>query len=265
MKVCVVGDACIDVYHTGDTSRKNPEASTPLLNNVKTTKKNGMALNVAENMSKLGAHVEVIIPNGDLIEKHRYVDQKHGNQYLRVDYDKTYKRTNVLPDPSKYHAVLVCDYNKGFLSKADIITLSQHKNVYIDTKKKDLRGAGDALFKINEHEFNALTHEPKNLLVTYGAKGAFYDGVLYKAESLEAVDVCGAGDTFLAALAFSRAKSNTMDKAIRFANLCAAITCTKRGTYAPTTKEVYNRHRWNHLHTNQERLPERTADKGSDK
>lgn len=265
MKVCVIGDACIDVYHTGDTSRKNPEASTPLLNNVKTTKKNGMALNVAENMSKLGAHVEVIIPRGNLIEKHRYIDQKHGNQYLRVDYDIPYKRINVLPDLKKYHAVLVCDYNKGFLTKADIIALSQHKNVYIDTKKKDLRGSGDALFKINEHEYNGLIHEPKNFIVTYGAQGAFYDGILYKAEALEAVDVCGAGDTFLAALAFSRSKSNTMDKAIKFANLCAGITCTKRGTYAPTNKEVYSRHRWNNLHTDKGRLFKCTTDKGSNK
>ena len=38
-----------------------------------------------------------------------------------------------------------------------------------------------------------------------------------------------------------------------------------KSTNLDTTKEVYKRYRWNHLHTNKERLPERTAAKGSDK
>jgi hypothetical protein len=57
MRFLVLGDACRDVYISGDSTRKNPEAAAPLLNNLVTEVRDGMAANVANNLRALGANV----------------------------------------------------------------------------------------------------------------------------------------------------------------------------------------------------------------
>jgi sugar/nucleoside kinase (ribokinase family) len=51
-------------------------------------------------------------------------------------------------------------------------------------------------------------------------------------------DVCGAGDTFLAALCYEYLKSNNMDLAIEFAIRASAVTVQHIGVYAPTLEEI---------------------------
>jgi len=46
------------------------------------------------------------------------------------------------------------------------------------------------------------------------------------------VDVCGAGDTFLAALAYHYTKDKDMPSALAAANVYAAHACTQPGVYA---------------------------------
>jgi hypothetical protein len=53
-EVLGLGDACRDVYISGDSTRKNPEAAAPLLNNLVTEVRDGMAANVANNLRALG-------------------------------------------------------------------------------------------------------------------------------------------------------------------------------------------------------------------
>ena len=61
---------------------------------------------------------------------------------------------------------------------------------------------------------------------------------IYETSSVEVSDVCGAGDTFLAALVHQYLKSQDMDQAILFANLAASITVQHMGNYAPTLDEL---------------------------
>jgi sugar/nucleoside kinase (ribokinase family) len=68
------------------------------------------------------------------------------------------------------------------------------------------------------------------LIVTYGAKGAGYLKQLHPAPATEVVDVCGAGDVFLAALVAKHLETQDMNAAIRFANEKAAKSCTYMGT-----------------------------------
>jgi hypothetical protein len=79
VKVLVIGDACRDVYIYGSTDRKNPEAAAPLLNNLMTATRDGMAANVANNLTALGAEVHTILPPPPWSEKERYIDERLWN------------------------------------------------------------------------------------------------------------------------------------------------------------------------------------------
>jgi ribokinase len=82
------------------------------------------------------------------------------------------------------------------------------------------------------------------VVVTRGSKGALVcsDGTHSEIPGVEVgvVDTSGAGDAFLGAFATSYICQNPAAKAAKFANLCAAISVTRRGTSgaAPTVAEV---------------------------
>jgi bifunctional ADP-heptose synthase (sugar kinase/adenylyltransferase) len=54
------------------------------------------------------------------------------------------------------------------------------------------------------------------------------------------MDVCGCGDTFLAALTVQYLYTKNIEKSIMFANVAAGITVQHRGNYAPSFDEVRN-------------------------
>jgi ribokinase len=63
---------------------------------------------------------------------------------------------------------------------------------------------------------------------------------LFAGNPAEVVDVCGCGDTFLAALTYRFLMTNSIDDAIVFANKAASITVQHRGNYAPNLEEINN-------------------------
>ena len=242
MRFLVIGDACHDVYKYGTIKRLNPEASAPLLSMHGTEIRAGMALNVAANLRAFGVDVITEVPKNGVSFKTRYIDEKSGQQLLRVDDDnvpdKVWKDVRTY-NPEDFDAVIVSDYNKGFLTDNDIAQLSRFKHCYIDTKKRHLGGLGPAWFKINAAEEAALLSRPLNLVVTLGADGARHNSTtVAPGLPVDVVDVCGAGDTFLAAFAFAMTSGCNVPTSMNFANRCAAITCTKIGTYALKSHEV---------------------------
>jgi sugar/nucleoside kinase (ribokinase family) len=56
-----------------------------------------------------------------------------------------------------------------------------------------------------------------------------YEDVKYPVETSQTIDVSGAGDTFLASLAYYYRVSNTIKDSIDFANQMASKVVTKRG------------------------------------
>jgi bifunctional ADP-heptose synthase (sugar kinase/adenylyltransferase) len=240
VKVLVIGDVCRDVYHYGSTKRKNPEASAPLLNDIATEIKYGMAANVAFNLAELGAEVHTNFPPDEQWSvKKRYIDFQYGTQLLRVDHDRPCDPLGQLPDVSAYDAVVVSDYGKGFVSHDILQKLDGKLLVFVDTKKTELDYLSTAWVKINHAERELLKTPPKNLVVTLGAKGSRSANLYAPAWPIEVVDPCGAGDTYLAAFAWHvvREPDNVMG-AMEFANTAAAVTCQHRGTYAPTLEEI---------------------------
>ena len=238
LKVLLIGDSCTDEYVYGTCERLNPEAPVPILKLNRKETKQGMAWNVRENLMSFGMEV-YIATNEETIIKTRYSDEKYNQQILRVDTEPDIKEIDYqLPD-GEYDALVISDYNKGFLTTEKISDLvnSFDGPVFIDTKKNYLPKL-DAYVKINEHEYNNFKSSIEKLLITRGGKGCEYKGKLYPAEKVNVFDVVGAGDTFLSALVYFYLKYGTIEHAIPYANKAAAIAVSNFGTYILSDEDV---------------------------
>jgi bifunctional ADP-heptose synthase (sugar kinase/adenylyltransferase) len=248
-KILVVGDACNDVYRFGTCKRKNPESPAPLLLVNATEMRGGMALNVANNISSLGMHVDVIT-NEFKPTKERFFDTLYSYQLLRVDDAsridriKSHVLENIAYD--EYAAVVISDYDKGFLSIADIAFIANRcssKKVFVDSKKTSLAAVdfSNVIINLNDTEWQSLEKPIPNkasVIVTLGSLGASYNGKLYPGYTCPVFDVCGAGDTFLAGLAVAFNATDDIGASIDFANKCASLAVRHVGTYIVTVDDI---------------------------
>ena len=237
LKILLIGDSCTDEYVYGTCERLNPEAPVPILrfNRKETTK--GMAWNVRENLMSFGMEV-FILTNHESITKTRYIDEKSNQHILRVDDEDLCDPLDYELPEDKYDALVISDYDKGFLTEKKIQELVDWFDgpVFIDSKKTKLPKK-DCYLKINEVE-SRLLKGYKNLIVTKGAGGADYNKVNYPGEKTKIVDVVGAGDTFLSALVYFYLLYGRIEEAIPYANRAAAIAVQNFGTYVLTENDV---------------------------
>lgn len=240
-KVLVIGDSCRDYFQYGKCERLSPEAPVPVFKPTNMIVSGGMSYNVFSNLKGLGINCD-IITNPDMPRKTRYVDVVSNQMLLRVDEEDKVDRiiTSGLEglDFSQFEAVIISDYNKGFLTEEDIFSiLRMHPRVFIDTKKKIGDWCRDAFcIKINQKEYQEnkealFQYYHNNLIVTSGKSGATLNREeLFPIEEEHPVrDLSGAGDTFLAALVAEYIKNNDIRSAIRFANKCASWAVTQKG------------------------------------
>ena len=240
MKVLVIGDSCKDVYVYGECDRMCPDAPVPVFIPKFQRENKGMAGNVYENLISLGAECE-IVTNQNEITKTRYVEEKTNHMIVRIDSgeEKIQKSNNLhLIDLESYNAVVISDYDKGFLTVADIEYIATHHHtVFLDTKKL----LGDwsrhvKFIKINEVEYNKTKHliENKNwleekLIITIGSRGCLHRDKIFPVSKVEVKDFSGAGDSFLAGLVFNYIKNKNIYDSIVFANECATKVVQRRG------------------------------------
>jgi D-beta-D-heptose 7-phosphate kinase/D-beta-D-heptose 1-phosphate adenosyltransferase len=92
--------------------------------------------------------------------------------------------------------------------------------------------------KINQVEFEAAKTYPTDLIVTLGRDGVRYKEHKFSTPQVEAFDVCGAGDTFLSALAYNYVLSSDILAAIKFATRAASVTIQHIGVYSPSLAEI---------------------------
>lgn len=236
-KVLVIGETCEDVFKYGLCKRLSPEGPVPVFSPKYEKRNIGMAGNVKSNLESLGVDVD-IITNPEKIIKERYVEDKLNHLLLRVDIDDRVKRVDLSNINLKnYCAVVISDYDKGFLTREDIEFISKSsKLVFLDSKKElDSWCLGISFIKINEHEYNRISKKgleeeiKKSLIVTLGRNGCRYDGEIYKTKDSIIGDVSGAGDTFLAGLVASYLNNNDIIKSISYANSCASKVVSIRG------------------------------------
>jgi bifunctional ADP-heptose synthase (sugar kinase/adenylyltransferase) len=240
-KVLVIGDSCQDMFRYGKCTRLSPEAPVPIFNPTRTIGNGGMAINVFENIKALGIECD-LITNDVRPVKTRYVDEDSGQMLLRVDEkDKIEPISSEVLDRidfKQYEAVIISDYNKGYLSEKDISFITRkHPKVFMDSKKKINTWCRDLFcIKINTREFEENQEMLDkyyfyNLVVTKGKDGCILNGkeTFSIEEEHEVRDLSGAGDTFLAALVAEFVKNNDIRSAIKFANKCASWVVTQKG------------------------------------
>ena len=240
MRVLVIGESCNDVYVYGAVSRLAPEAPVPVLQPSNQKSVGGMSINVLQNLKSLGVDVSIITnDNWSSITKTRYIDWKTNQMILRVDSnDQSYGRMQVPHDDwEKYDAVIISDYDKGFVTEEDIeLITNKHRVVLLDTKKVLGNWAQNAKYiKINNIEYSNTQHTitsqlEQRLIVTLGSEGCKHLSKTYPVPLVGVKDACGAGDTFIAALAFKFVQTENIEYAIDFANRCATQVIQKRGT-----------------------------------
>jgi sugar/nucleoside kinase (ribokinase family) len=96
--------------------------------------------------------------------------------------------------------------------------------------------------KINEKESKEIKFQNREtkLLITLGSQGSKYLEKVYPVGNVDVHDVCGAGDTFLAALVARWLETKDITIAIKTANNCAALSVTKLGCYTVKRSEYEN-------------------------
>ena len=242
LNILLIGDACEDTYTYGYVNRISPEAPVPVFEPRYTIHQDGMAGNVCKNLEALGCNVNYL--HGKTSKKNRLIDERSKQQLLRLDNDYTSDPIRFDSDiPDIYDAVVVSDYNKGTVDYELIETLRDEFAglIFVDTKKTDLARLNGCYIKINALEKSRAISLPDadKLIVTHGGDGAEWNGWVYAAETAgDVTDVCGAGDTFLAALVYKFLETNHMPDAIKFANRAAAVTVQHVGVYAPRLEEI---------------------------
>ena len=240
LNILIIGESCRDVYQYGNCSRLCPEAPVPVFKTGFDTKINGgMARNVHNNILSLGISADLYTnQNWETINKIRYVDYRTNYIIVRVDQnDDMYGKVDLSDvDFKKYDAIIVSDYNKGFLTQEDIQFIAeQHPITFLDSKKILGKWIENIKYiKINDFEFERTRHKiPKRLMnkfiITLGPNGCKHKNKTYSVPKVEIKDTSGAGDTFIAALAVEYARSQKIEKAILFANECATSVVQKKG------------------------------------
>ncbi len=242
----------MDKFHYGTCDRISPEAPVSVFRHLKTDIRDGMCLNVKNNLNAFGFAETTVVTNSEEISKERFIDANSGQHLLRTDFGENRKLKPFFPSSSMeealegYDYVVISDYEKGFITYdiAERITdacVASGIDVFVDSKKRDLSCFHGAFIKINEKEYDVLdktTVDEERLVVTHGKSGAKWKGVVYPTNVVEVSDVSGAGDTFLASLVYGYHKFGNLNEAIKLANKCSGFVVQKSGTYSLSWQDV---------------------------
>jgi D-beta-D-heptose 7-phosphate kinase/D-beta-D-heptose 1-phosphate adenosyltransferase len=241
-KILLIGDNCRDEYHFGDVDRISPEAPVPVFKYKHAITRPGMAGNVEANLKALGCAVD--FKRSQLNRKIRLIDQKSKYHIARIDYDQDCEPVDIDATNIDYDAVVISDYNKGTVTYDLIDKIQTYFTcpIFLDTKKTDAEKFDKCFLKINLREFEDLKSYGKHMIITKGEQPVEYRNIdmseHYEVPDVGVHDVCGAGDTFLAALTYEYLRSNNMSDAIRFAIRASNVTIQYLGTHAPTVEEI---------------------------
>lgn len=257
----VIGDYIIDEYLIGTCRRLSPEAPVPVVENIIKKQFPGGAANVVANLKVLGENPFFIYNKDQITIKTRVVADNH--IICRLDEEQyTLYSVPLDFDLSQHSYAVLSDYNKGVLSYAkDIVKRLSDSGikVLVDPKKSFSQYEGAWLIKANRLEFEKETNQNFSIydalssctelcdkysfsyiVITLGGEGCYvYDHkekehLHIPSDKRNVLDVTGAGDVFLAALAHFVQKCSVF-KAAEYANKLASISVSHLGTY--TLKE----------------------------
>ena len=233
----VIGESCLDVFRYCNGIKLAPDFPVPVVSVVREATNPGMAMNVFRNLAKYAENTNILTNiDWESVTKTRYVDDRSNHHFFRVDDSPDITRLKELPDVTRYDAIVVSDYDKGFLDRGQIQEIcSTHNSVFLDTKKILGTWANNAKFiKINDYEFRRskdfITREiERKLICTQGENGCTFKGKSYEVPRVAVRDTSGAGDAFFASLVLSYLDSSEIESAILIANRLASRVVSQRG------------------------------------
>lgn len=172
--ILIVGDAFLDIYKKGISTRLSPEFPVPVVNKIKEEIYLGGSLNVARNIKSIGFDVNTLFVTGNdkysknfnslladenisykniidsispSIRKERIISNKH--QVVRLDYEEkfsSFDKDKFLESYIEFiqtsDLVILSDYNKGTLKYIeDLIMIANDNNkpIMIDPKGKNFK------------------------------------------------------------------------------------------------------------------------------
>lgn len=245
MKVTIIGEICEDLFIYGESKRLSPEAPVPVFLPKRSTSNKGMAGNVLSNILSINPDCDVIgFHQSRSIKKTRYVHDKTNHMFLRVDEGETVENfvltEYILKRIIESDIVIISDYDKGYLDKHDIRTISSNSKFCVLDSKKVLDTytiKAVKFVKVNETEFENNKFEETDMskiIVTKGINGTDYMDKNYPSpKPIQTMDVSGAGDTFTAAFALKYFETKDTKQSIIYANEMASVVVSKRGVATP--------------------------------
>jgi rfaE bifunctional protein kinase chain/domain len=198
----------------------------------------------------------------------------NGSQVARIDVEKPYptdevtrmlvETLNISIDNGEYYdLIVIADYDKYTITSESWneiypLLLQLSENFYVDTKKLNVISfyEGMQIFPNRDEmekilRFNGLTKRNELrieldlpfIIETASEEGAWMykdDGKIINAPVYKAnvIDICGAGDTFIAAFSLYYTKFQNKIRALEFANYCCSKVVQKKGTQPVELHEV---------------------------
>jgi D-glycero-beta-D-manno-heptose-7-phosphate kinase len=206
----------------------------------------------------------------------------NNQQVARLDYETTIHQVDMkelisislktrIDLGEQYDFIIIADYDKGVITEYTWpsilenleILLKEDGEFFVDTKKKNILSfyEGMNIFP-NTKEMNELLEynncSTRNelrremdlpfIIETAGENGAFIysDNKVLSSKAYKngVIDVCGCGDTFVAAFSLFYSKFGSKLKALDFANYCSSKVGQKKGTSSVYLHEVLDFKGW---------------------
>jgi rfaE bifunctional protein kinase chain/domain len=274
LKIAIIGDVIIDKYIIGDVERISPEAPVPVLIQQSSYYKFGGAGNVYCNLKNLGVDTYIFttgeynfladdffIHPGKTPIKTRIMSGNH--HLLRIDeedspsyvqYDDVAWRHDFETLLPSLDCVIFSDYHKGSIDITTAQTIINSCNekgipVIVDAKKDFHKYKYATIVKCNNKEASNISvircREDfiiNYFIVTLGSSGISLHSSkgqdVFLGHKVNIIDVCGAGDTVTAIIAFAFSCGLNIMEATELANKAAAEVCKHAGVYAITKEDL---------------------------
>jgi bifunctional ADP-heptose synthase (sugar kinase/adenylyltransferase) len=237
-KILVIGDSCRDVFIYCSADRMCPDKPVPVIKIIDQTENPGMAYNTFENIKSIYKNCDIITnENWYDVTKTRYIHKNSNHMFLRIDSANKINRCNVKKiNFSNYDIICISDYDKGFLTKEDIIYISEnHPCTFLDSKKVLGEWVNKITYiKINNYEYDRSINQitpfiESKIIKTMGGNGCYFKEEIFPVKKVEVIDLSGAGDSFMAALVCKYINTKDIIQSIKFANKCASKVVQKKG------------------------------------
>ena len=254
LRAAVIGDAIQDVYHFGRVTRICPEAPVPVFVEDKHETRDGGCLNVAHQLSSLGA--SVMVYHSRPCVKHRFMVDRH--LLMRWDQDERghsgaqdWTEMARAMEAQNVNVVVLSDYAKGYLTHELCLHLMGWARLHqipvvVDPKDEFRKYAGASVICPNEKELEtwsglATAQElvetlRADLVIKQGPKGMTLiprDGsgeVQIRAKARHVYDVTGAGDVVVALIAAALGVGGRLEQGAYLAAFAAGYAVGEVGT-----------------------------------